>query len=632
MPADPRWASGWRWLLILVGLGLLAALARLQTLDVGLMSDDFAQHGMLAGLYPGEGYAPFDLYAFFRDDPELLAAQAEAGTVPWWTAPGLHGTVMRPLSSALLTLDHALAPHAARLWHAHSLLWLAAMVVSAGLALRRLLPPSIAALALVLLACEAGVATPLAWLANRCVLVSVSFGFLALWAHVSWRELEVDSPRRRRWIAAEVGLAALALAAGEYGLACVAYVLAYELLGAKAAPLRARASALLPALLLTGTWLITHRVLGYGTSGSEVYVDPFTAPQRWLALAAERLPKLALGAFWSIPADTGDMLRRFGSGWVPWTLSEPPTAAELQRAHLIVSALLLPLAALALGLVRRALSEDERRALRFLTLGALLGLLPLTVAPAHSRLLIPAQLGSCALVAATIVGAARLVSSRVPGPRPHLLRRVLPLPIAAALLWSHTWSDLRYGRAYLVGLTSMNRSIEAAFTRGDLLGDDLDGRDVIVLNAVGQTVALHGHYLIHAHGGPTPRTWRSLAMAEFPMVAMRTRADTLELSAIQAGWLYTGGELFFRHADQLLPAGTAFEIPGLAVEVTADVDGHPTRIEFRFPSSLDDPRYLFLICTPEGLRRWQVPKLGKRAPVPIPKLPLVGPGEQAELR
>ena len=73
-----------------------------------------------------------------------------------------------------------------------------------------------------------------------------------------------------------------------------------------------------------------------------------------------------------------------------------------------------------------------------------------------------------------------------------------------------------------------------------------------------------------------------------------------------------------------MPAGSRFELPGLVVEVHADDGaGHPTRIHFTFPASLDDPRYLWVVSTDEGVRRWPVPAVGDLAPVPRPQLPAV---------
>src|SRR5690606_8001817 len=62
------------WYLAVVGLiALLAVVARASAISVGLMSDDFMQHAMLHGLYPGDGYAPFDLYGFLRRGETMVA-------------------------------------------------------------------------------------------------------------------------------------------------------------------------------------------------------------------------------------------------------------------------------------------------------------------------------------------------------------------------------------------------------------------------------------------------------------------------------------------------------------------------------------------------------------------------------
>ena len=638
MLAAPPSRTGWRGLVLILIIALSAAALRARVVEVGMMSDDFAQHAMVEGLYPGQNnYAPFDLYAFFRDDPATLNKHVELGTVPWWTTPDLRGTVMRPLASALLSLDHALwptrTPGAPRAWHLHSLAWLVLMLGAAGLALRRLLPAPMALLALVLMACEACYATPLAWLANRCSIISATFVALSLWAHVGWREAATERPSvRRRWLGLALVSVALALAAGEYGLAAPAYIVAYELFAAPrssprlaaSARMRQSARAALPALALAAAWLVLHRLLGYGTTGSAVYVDPLSAPGGWLALVGERLPKLASGAVWALPADTGDMIRRFGRAWVPWTLPDKPSPETYLRAHRIVAGLLLAAAGASWLLVRSQLDEEERRRVRALAAGALLALLPLTVAPPHSRLLVCAQLGVSAVVAALILASTRRLSEWKRSSHARRLLALLPLPLAGLLTYAHTFADLRWARTYTEVLANMNASMDAAFEHGDLLGEDLGGREVIVVNAISQTVGLHGHYWLDAEGWPRPRSWRSLAMGEFAIVARRVDATHIELSSIQGAWLLSGAELFFRRSNQGITAGTSFSVPGLDIAV-ADDDGagHPTRIQFGFPAALEDPRYLFLISTPQGLMRWTPPAPGKRAIIPHPQLPLV---------
>jgi hypothetical protein len=59
-----------------------------------------------------------------------------------------------------------------------------------------------------------------------------TFGFLAFWVHVGWRTPEPTTPawlrERGAWI--EGALMTLCIGAGEYGLAILAYLLAWELL------------------------------------------------------------------------------------------------------------------------------------------------------------------------------------------------------------------------------------------------------------------------------------------------------------------------------------------------------------------------------------------------------------------
>lgn len=643
-------------------VALLAGFARREALEVGLLADDYMQHAMLTGSYPGEGYVPLDLYAFLRGDAQaggasLQAQHIEHGTAPWWSVidgdPDAAGgtiafSVLRPLSSLLLTVDHQLwpleRPDAIRARHLHSLLWLVATIVAAGLVLGQVFERRIAMLAIVLFACDAGLVVPLAWLANRCVLISASFGLLGVWAHLRWRA--AAEPRTRRgMIALECVCMSAAMAGGEYGLLAASYVLAWELVGVEnhtrpAASVRARFAfhgliatrvrALLPALVPVLIYVLLHRVLGYGTFG-EAYADMFGAPSKWLAIATERAAKLATSAAWAMPPTTGDAYDT-GMRW----LSKGRLVTDLEREHLLWCAMLLPLMAALVALIRVGLSRPERRALAALVLGAVLGLVPITTAPPQERLLVLSQLGACALIAAVIVASGRLVLGRLPdgAPTPSWLRRLLPIPFAVLLLYRHVAFDMRLGEQMLAAIQANENPTLAAFARGDLPSLDpevLREREVILLNAVNLPTGLHGGLILAAHGWPAPRSWRALAMGPFAMSVTRPAPDTLELWAVQGAWLATTYEHNFRRADQPLVARDVRDRGGLRVEILEDRDGHPTRVRVRFPVSVDDPRYLFLMSTKQGLRRWQVPALGKPGIVPLPALPIVSPSDRVEI-
>jgi hypothetical protein len=617
---------------------VVANLLRWRAVQVGLMSDDFMQQGMIDGIYPGgDTYVPFDLYAFLRHD--VMIAHVEQGTAPWWSIEELHGTVLRPLASLLLWLDRSLLPGHVALWHAHSMLWFAGAIVALGLAVDRLLPRSIAILAVALFVCEAGVISPLTWLANRCVLLCATFGFLAIWAHLEWRSPRASTPAwRRRHGALLVGVLMTAcIASGEYGLGILAYLGAWELLLGPGNA-RARLRALLPALVPVIVYLFIHKLRGYGTSGAEVYADPFHTPLGYLDWASKRVPQLSSAAFWSIPAATINVYR-FGlmRNREQWWMPEGPTPDEFHQGHINMSLGGVALACVTVALARRAWTHEERGALRVLLLGGLLGLLPISVAPAHSRLLVVAQLAVCPLIAAVIIGCGRLLLGRAsPIPSSNLpgssmasrVRGAVLLPIAGLLAWQHTLGDIRWGNSYLRYLDALQASNMIAFTAGDLLKDDLSGRDVIIVNGPSQSVGLFGAFVLHTADLPTPRSWRPLTIgSNFASVANRPAANTLVVSTVQGAWLRNAGELFFRREDQPLRTGDVLTYPSLSAEVLRDDDGHPTSVRFVFDRNLDDPSLVFVVATERGIMRWNVPPVKGRNVIPLPKLPPVPEAE-----
>jgi hypothetical protein len=650
---QPRRAQGpvesaprWRWLALLFSVALLAGFARRDALEVELLADDYMQHAMLTGSYPGEDYVPLDLYAFLRSDAQLQVRHIERGTAPWWSVvegdPDAAGgtvvfAVLRPLSSALLSVDHQLWPleraHAIRARHLHSLLWFVLAIVAAGLVLGQLFERRLAILAVVLFACDAGLVIPLAWLANRCVLVSASFGLLGVWAHLRWRAdasglLGVRA--RRSMIALECVCMSAAMAAGEYGLLAVSYVLAWELVGVESGPISTHARALLPAFVPALIYLLLHQALDYGTFG-EAYADMFGAPSSWLPRASERAVKLATSVAWALPPTTDDA---FDTS-MRW-LSKVRPQGELQREHLLWCAFLLPLMAALVGVIRVGLSLPERRAVRALVLGAVLGLVPITAAPPQERLTVLLQLGACALIAAVIVASVRLLRGRLPAgaPPPSWVRRLLPAPFVLVLLHRHVVVDVRLGQQMVEAIHANEGPTLAAFARGDLPRMDpeaLRGREVIVLNAVNLPTGLHGGFMLEAHGWPAPRSWRAMAMGPFALSVTRLAPETLELWAVHGAWLATTYEHNFRRADQPLVAGDVRERGGLRVQIIEDLDGHPTRVRVQFPVSVDDPRYLFLMSTKQGLRRWQPPALGRHGIVPLPALPVVSAGQRVDI-
>ncbi|MCA9707559.1 MAG: hypothetical protein KDK70_17030, partial [Myxococcales bacterium] len=325
---------------------------------VGFLADDVYQIALLEGVAGHR--APWALYSLYPRDPAATAAHLADGSLPWWTVPEFRFVQVRPLSSLLLYLDHALWPRGAFVHHLHSLAWLAATLAAAHLVLRRATSGAIAALALLVYAIDETFGWTAAWLANRCALVSATFAFTALAVHLR----RVEHPSRRAF-GLELLLWALAFAAGEYALCGAAYGLAHALVG-QSDPWRRRLRALVPLALALAGFAVLSVAWGAGVHGATSYVDPLHHPLEFAVAALDRIPRM-LGEVWlAIPGESDRLLFRYEDSALVrliGALSSTPGSAGVVEAH--GRFVLLALAALGgptWWLARRRLTPAERRA------------------------------------------------------------------------------------------------------------------------------------------------------------------------------------------------------------------------------------------------------------------------------
>ena len=109
-----------------------------------LFLDDYLQGAMVEGTFPSPR-SPFNLYDFVNEHDR--ATLTERGLLPWWSHPKLAIRFFRPLSSALLWVDHRVFSHAALPMHLHSLFWWAAAVLAVRALYRRVFAPRVTLLA-----------------------------------------------------------------------------------------------------------------------------------------------------------------------------------------------------------------------------------------------------------------------------------------------------------------------------------------------------------------------------------------------------------------------------------------------------------------------------------------------------
>jgi hypothetical protein len=278
----------WGSILVIV---LLGGILFSPAITAPFVFDDYLHDMMIRGSYPSPR-GPFDLYDFVGNgDRAILYDQ---GVYPWWSDPHLTIRFWRPLSSAVLWFERRITESALAL-HLHSYLWWILLVLASARFYIRRLPRRAALLATAIFALAPCHVIPLAWLANREALLSLTFGILAL-----DEATRTDSANATKRVFLTVLLWTLALLSGEYALGMLGYfglswLFALQKNTRVQVCLRGLAFAL-PALAYLGV----RKALGYGTHGSAFYSDPSDNLHVYLVTAPRRIVTLALDAFWSL--------------------------------------------------------------------------------------------------------------------------------------------------------------------------------------------------------------------------------------------------------------------------------------------------------------------------------------------
>jgi hypothetical protein len=541
-----------------------ALLLGLPTLPVGYVLDDHVhRYGFTGFPSPAQG---LDLFSFTPKAAGGLAPFIRSGPFPWWTHPELRVRFFRPLSSALLHVDHALFPDRPLPAHAHSLLWNLAFVAVGLLLLRRLVPAGpVQALAMLLFAAAAPRWMAATWLANRNALVAGTFALLGFWAHLRWRQ---DG-----WRAGAV-LSALCFAAGltgaEVAVAFLAYPVAHELT-ARGASWRRRLVGLVPVLLSLAAYGVAYRLTLSGARHSGTYLDPLGAPLAYLAAAPARVLALLGSLAAQLPVDL----------WL--------TAPGLRPV--IVGVALVVVGAVARAV--RPLDREDPGRLRFLVLAAALSLLPAAAVFPMARQVLPASLAGAALFAWLAQHAWR-------HRRVALLGLVLGVHLA---LPSATW---------LVMPTlakAIGERTDAAVAAMELEADWSKLR-VLALTTPDPSMFLYAPLQRAVELGSVPRAWWILTHGLVTLDLHRVDDATLEVAVVGGRLLDGEFEQVVRSPNEPFAAGDRVVLEGAAVEVLALDGGFPTRLRVTVEGGFDAPDLRVLAYRDGTFRRVALPAVG----------------------
>ncbi len=622
------WLSSPALPIVSAGLVMLLTLPALWT---GFQLDDLAMRMALLE-HPEAMAAPGEAFSFIKGDPEINRQFMDLGVMPWWAVEDLRFVFLRPVTIAFHRLDYVLWPNSAPLMHLHSLLWLAALVLSVAALYRRMLSPVwIAGLAIVLYAIDDAHGYPAAWLANRNALIATTLGVLALVCHDKWRR---EGWRLGPWLASFYLV--LALFAAEFGAGALAYLFAYAVFmegrgerGLAAPSMRARDESeaarrtrlravhgvpwsqrllsLAPYAAVAVVWLLVYRLGGYGTEGSGFYVDPFRQPASFIWALFERGPVLLLGQ-WALPQADTYVILRGAEALIMWLRSLGMIA--------LVVLLLTPL-------LRKSVTA------RFWALGMMISLIPVCATAPSNRLLFFVGVGGTALLAQFLGGLAD---------KADWLPRVRP------------WHWLSWGMAALflivhvvlapiaLPITTFIPSLLGEPARAAALSlpddDAFADQDLVIVNCPDHLMFvtyMSPERMLQSL--PMSRHVRALSATPVPVTLTRLDDNSLRIRYEDGPFIGPLGTLW-RGPDRPMHVGQVVEVEGMTAEVVEITgSGEPREVLFRFDVPLEDASLRWVQWEDGVFVPFDPPPVGETVSLPAPYGPaeMMQPGELWEV-
>ncbi|MFB3896118.1 MAG: hypothetical protein ACE14V_07440 [bacterium] len=554
--------------IILAGIGIILTLP---SLGIGLLFDDYVQRELILGKYHKSPEIPsiYGMFTMLDGNPVRTKAIMDAGDIPWWTYLGLRSTFLRPITELTHGLDYQLWPNAPWLMHLQSLLWFGAIIWIITLLYRRIIKVKwIAGLAAFLFAIDRAHGMPVAWIANRNVLLCMFFGGLTLLAHDKWRK-DGWQPGA---ILGPLSLA-LGLLAGEASLAVAAYLIAY-LLFIDQDKIKSRIIGILPYAVIIIIWGISYHLLGYGTYGMGAYLDPSRETSAFIRAIIERAPILLLGQFAEPPPDLygADVYKLFPHGeLIIWLVAV--------LVLVIISLILLPL-----------FKKDN--VVRFWTVGMLLSIIPVCATFPSNRLLFFVSIGAFGIIAQFF--AAWLDTPKSNLPRKSITTKsmgivaiffiIIHLILSPIVLPINTVSFALYHKVYI-----SDPALSMPFD------EKIKNKTVVILNPPSAFWGMMATKVRDYYQQPNPARIYALASGILPLTLTRIDNQTFDIEN-NLGLMQLTFDQVLRGPSQPMHVGEQIVLPGMTVEVRAIADGwQPATARFKFPVPLDNPEVLLLV-------------------------------------
>jgi hypothetical protein len=526
----------------------------------------------------------FSTFIFADGTDERNTAFINRGLIPWWSTPMVRLAFWRPLASLTHYVDFHLFGDTSWPMHLQNILWYLALALAlAGLYKRMLGPQWVALLATLLYAVDDAHGLAIGWIANRNALMATVFAVLVIRMHDLARRDGLWKAAPAAWVLFGIGLLC-----GEATLSVCGYLFAHALFLDKAGWKRGIIS-LMPYGAIIIPWRLAYQVMGFGATGSGMYLDPVREPVLFFEAVITRLPMLLNAQLAYPPA----------AAWV-W-------ASEFWKTilPLIAMAILLFVIWVLMPLLRRS------PVARFWLLGMTVATLPVCATFPLDRLLFFAGIGGMGLVAQFIGG---LTEEEKWVPENSSWRRRARALVFAWVVIHLVVSPLSFPIRVRT-MPALGRALEAEL-RTLPSAPAVADQNLILVSAQSDFHAWHVPIMRSSMNQVVPRTTRALSVGPYDTTYRRIDESTLEVTPSRGFVLYPWGRMF-RGWSYEFRVGDTLEFSGMATEVLSlTEDNRPAGVAFTFAKPLEDPSLLFYEYTPEGYRLFDLPEVGETITVP----------------
>jgi hypothetical protein len=593
------------WILLIL---ILAILLYLPFLFSGFFQDDYGFRVQFSSQVDEEVKELWrtnfwNLYGFSSEvTSEKFTIGQEKGFSPWWASDQIKTNFFRPLSSLTLALDYSLWPDTPLPPHIHSLLWFCLFIVLAYQLYRSISgSAAVAGIGILLLVLDDVFTGPAGWISNRHAVVAMAFGVLCIW-------LYHRGVSQQKWstLVGAYFIYAVALLASEMGLVTFAYLFAYFLVMDRN-PWADRIKRILPFVAITVIWRLIYTGLGYGASGTLLYIDPLLNPVGFLTQLLTRFPIILFSA---VGLPVVDMLLAFS-----------PHAAAILAALCLVPLGLLVLAAYPL--------LKTHRASAFWAIGLLGAVVPLVSGIPQNRNLGLVSLGVMALAGQLFVD---IATTKKPGPLTTFQRILLKIVTPILLIMYLVVSPIMVMSNPGFTRTSAEDQAHAADFGS---APELAGQHLYVINPPGAMTFMGGLLPRLFTDKPFPASINYLSSGFEPVYIERLEARTIIVMpeggytplpgpivdeetgmVTQIGMenVYRALDGFYYNPQNPMQVGQVIALNDVTVEVTEMTgDGRIAQAAFTFAHPLEDDGYLWLLWDEDtsSYERVQMPPVGE---------------------